>query len=372
VGVAANGSFTVVWETYRSYVPLDIDLIQGRRFDAEGRPQGPYFLVDPYPSGYQSSPRLAVAADGSFYVTWLQGERESAESRFVLKARHFGTNGRADGPVFRVGTGDGGEGFFDDPPDVVVTPGGGFAAIWQRRTGGPDDESALIVRAFSPGGRPLGPEVVIATAPRGPLSPALAAGARDRLVAVWLEHGGGVPTLLYRQLAANGEPLGPAREVRSEVGDVPLDPAVAMSRKGDFLAAWTEDPTPGDELGPGGTRILARAFNPAGEPIGYSVAVVDGALDLANGKPAVVADPSGGYLVAWTAGREPPGFPFADILVRRFRPKNQAFAAPYYLAKGGIFSQVVASFGLGGGRRGAVTWDGYGIEARRLAPRPVP
>ncbi len=363
----------MVWETHGSFLPIDIDHIQGRRFDAEGRPLGPYFLVDPWPSGYQSSPRLAVAADSSFYVTWLQ-EEQGAEPRLVLNARHFGTNGRADGPVFRVGTGADGEGFFDDPPDVVVTPGGGFAAIWQRRTGGPDDERALIVRALSPGGRPLGPEVVIATALRGPLSPALAAGARDRLVAVWLGQEGDMLTLLYRQLAANGEPLGLAREVRSEAGDLPLDPAVAMSRKGDFFVVWVEDPSPGDEL-PGGTRILSRFFDALGNPTGPS-AMVNRALDPANGKPTLVADPEGGYLVAWTLGfAPPPTFDICHLVARRFRPETQDFTTRFDVPGGDCqtFYDSSLSLGLGEGRRGAATWDGLsGLRARRLAPRPAP
>jgi hypothetical protein len=65
---------------------------------------------------------------------------------------------------------------------------------------------------------------------------------------------------------------------------------VAASPTGEFMAVWTAD----------GNRAMARVFDPDGQPLGDEFRL--GASPRFQSYPAVVADPAGGFLVAWPDG----------------------------------------------------------------------
>ncbi len=75
--------------------------IYARRFDASGNPLGDEYAVSPSPGSVQSSPEIAVAADGSFVVAWLDAPGPGNSSGGVF-FRHFDSAGSQLGGEVRV------------------------------------------------------------------------------------------------------------------------------------------------------------------------------------------------------------------------------------------------------------------------------
>jgi hypothetical protein len=62
----ADGDFVVVWESPDG----DAGGVYAQRFNAAGVAQGGEFLVNTFTTGWQSSPAVAMDADGDFVVAW--------------------------------------------------------------------------------------------------------------------------------------------------------------------------------------------------------------------------------------------------------------------------------------------------------------
>ena len=79
VATAANGSYVIVWSDNQNTNGLFN--IYGQRFDANGNPQGPEFLVNTYTSGNQNDPSVAMDDAGNFVVVWSgQGPNYNASA----------------------------------------------------------------------------------------------------------------------------------------------------------------------------------------------------------------------------------------------------------------------------------------------------
>ncbi len=132
----------------------------------------------------------------------------------------------------------------------------------------------------------------------------------ERAVVVWQDHRSGNAEVRARVLAADGSnatadfavaPAQPEAEgapratggarAAPTVGQV--QPSVAVNADGRFLVCWAE-------LGAQGASLRARAFNPAGQPLG-PVLVVDPGQTVGPfvGSDAVALRNNRGYVLAW-------------------------------------------------------------------------
>jgi hypothetical protein len=102
VASTAAGEFVVVWQTYPQYV-FDI---RAQRYDAAGARKGGEIDVtaDSFP---QDHPSVGVAADGSFVVVWEDYEYSYTGSLYRIAGRRFGSGGSPVGPEFKVNVTDG-------------------------------------------------------------------------------------------------------------------------------------------------------------------------------------------------------------------------------------------------------------------------
>lgn len=345
----AGGGFVTVWQRYAGACEIAYE-IAGRLLTAVGEPSGVEFHVESTPSIGQAVPRLAAAVDGGFLVVWES--RPSGHERDVL-ARAFDAEGRPIGPTFLV---DPESDEQQGDPDLAATGDGGYVVVWSC---GPSDRAgrALRIRRFDAGGRALsGPIEILPAGGRGSW-PALARGAGGGFVVAWVgpAEGAAAGTVRARRFDRAGAPVGD--ELRVDGGRATCGtsaPAIAAGRDGGFAVAWLDYSERGDAL-----RFCAffadgsRALGETTVARGCSAFAVDGADDgrlslvwstlgsaiemthfLPDGRPAgadacVVADgAAGGHtprlalgprgpLVAWQGFDDADGN--AEIRLRAFR-----------------------------------------------------
>lgn len=90
----ADGNSVVMWNAWDG---SGVDLY-AQRYDAAGVPQGTEFRLDMEKDPIQ--PTLAMAADGSFVITWMY----NGTSGFDVYAQRFNAEGIAQGGEFLVNT----------------------------------------------------------------------------------------------------------------------------------------------------------------------------------------------------------------------------------------------------------------------------
>lgn len=155
IGLARNGAgdFLVVW---RDGLSVGNDTsetsIQARAFDAQGVALGPQLQVNDLTSGFQVSPSVAAAPDGSFVVAWRDGDAYGYYgggdgSASGIRARHLSPNGVPRGSSFAVNSLTTG---VQASPEVAVLPAGNFLVAWSSETSSGSDTSyeSIQLRRF--------------------------------------------------------------------------------------------------------------------------------------------------------------------------------------------------------------------------------
>ncbi|HVG06656.1 MAG TPA: hypothetical protein VNM67_03055 [Thermoanaerobaculia bacterium] len=125
VGVAADGSFVVVWEAKGG------GHVWVRRYRASGKPHGSEFRASRLGNGHQAAPAVAVRPDGSFVVVW--NRIAAGGTRVDLYASRFTAGGQAIGEPRLVGSAAQASAF--EPAAVTLLPDGGFFVAWTLEDG---------------------------------------------------------------------------------------------------------------------------------------------------------------------------------------------------------------------------------------------
>lgn len=151
--VATNqaGEFVVVWQEDE---PLDGSGagVFGRRFNREGIPLGPAFGLATFTLGDQLHPAVTMDGQGNFVAVWMGGYVES----FDILARRFDQNGLPLGPEFVVNEETHDAQTF---PDVSGDLYGNWVVAWESVNVPLDAYREIWVRAFRPDGTPAGDDV---------------------------------------------------------------------------------------------------------------------------------------------------------------------------------------------------------------------
>jgi hypothetical protein len=87
VGLDGSGGFVVTWHSAQSDGDPDANSIQGQKFDSDGTEVGAQFQVNSYTTGAQTYPALGVAADGSFVVAW-QSDGQDGDTLGIFGQRY--------------------------------------------------------------------------------------------------------------------------------------------------------------------------------------------------------------------------------------------------------------------------------------------
>ena len=286
VTVAPDGSFTIVW-CCGVVGTSDEEMVVGRRFDSSGQPLGPEFAVSETQGQYPSS----VAADdqGNFVVVWGYGS-SGCPACFIgyVKARRFTASGQPRGPQFAV----------SEPPGNAYTGGGrvevgsdgGFVVVWQ------DDGS--WAKRFAPDGTPLAAEFAVGGENGYSKGVALTRQPGGGFVVVWEDFDANwEDELLGQRYDVDGQPVG-ARIPVAPREDRPWNPRLAAAPGGDFVVTWRAV-LPGYQ-----NEMKARRFAVDGTPLGPALTVNSFDAD-SLWEQAIAREADGGFVVAWQSHGSP-------------------------------------------------------------------
>ena len=118
------GNFVVTWAS--NLQDGDGYGVYAQRFNAAGVAQGAEFLVNTTTAGGQSTPAIAMAADGRFVITWTGGGQDPDASSGIY-AQRFDASGVAQGGEFRVNTYTTGT---QQLTSIGMDNGGNFVITW--------------------------------------------------------------------------------------------------------------------------------------------------------------------------------------------------------------------------------------------------
>jgi len=348
VGVAADGSFVVVWEGR--------DHVWVRRYRASGKPRGSELRLSRLGNGRQAASAVAVRPDGSFVVVWNRiaagGERvEVYASRFTAGGQPIGKPRLVD-PAAQASTGE--------PAAVTLLPDGGFFVAWTLEDDEPPSRD-LYGRRFTRNGVPAGGRVTMNADPGGDQRHPECAVSRDaELVCTWTSDlgEGSLGETMFRRFDLDGRPLGDELQVNEPdtTGDPQRHPSLAVHADSTVLVAWL------DATGAVTGHIHARLLDDADLFLGPTFPV--STTETFLGEPRAAATDAG-FAVIWTDRtaillREVSA---AGAVAGTARQVNERF-------EGNDLVRPAIAFGPAGG---AGVWAysflgfrGSGIRARRL------
>lgn len=214
-----DAGFIVLWNTV------------GRRFDAEGNPDGPEFGLENV--GYIITADAATT-NGTLVLTWDEFPERWFVGRFTDHGVPVGDpvsiNGLVSDPDFSV-----------NDATVAATPSGGFVVAWEEagfiRAQRFDDNNGLVGSAFD-----VAREDMIGVSLGG-----IASDTLGGLVATWWDEFSlaGFATWA-RQFDAQNNPLGERISVVQPGGIQELfaRPEVCVDERGDFIVAWEDEEHP--------------------------------------------------------------------------------------------------------------------------------
>jgi len=352
----ASGNFVVVWVS--SGQDGSLDGVFGQRFDAAGAAQGAEFQVNSYTQDAQSSPAVAMDADGSFVVVWESVGPDG--SYHAVVGQRYDASGMLRGAEFLVNSYT----TQDQAQPAVASDGqGGFVVVWASVQYG---SVGVFGQRYDASGAPRAGEFRV-NSDTGAVNyePAVAVNPDGSFVVVW--DGGVYGDQMYGQLYDTyGTPQGGNFQVPT-LGAQSW-PVVASDADGNFVVVWTRSPAPlvGDEYGAFGQR-----YDASGTPQGAVFVASASTTDPIQGA-AVASEPGGAFIVAWQSYLDDSQ---GGVLARRYdadgMPEGGGVALNTYTT-GRQGKPAVASLPNG---NFVVAWvsdgqDGssYGVFARRFAP----
>ncbi|MBM4397429.1 MAG: putative metal-binding motif-containing protein, partial [Deltaproteobacteria bacterium] len=291
--LAKDGRFIVAWQAQGQ--DGSGWGVYGRRFNADGTPDGGEVALAAWTSDDQTDPTIA-AYDSGYVAAWRSRGSDSDGGVF---ARRFSLTATAIGSEFRVHSATTGD---QRAPALASLPDGRFAVAWQ----GPGDGAgnAVFVKRYKLDGT-FSADARVNTYTTGDQTrPSVAYFPDGRFVMAWEsagQDGSGLGVYAQRFTAA-GERDGAEARVNEANGGDQSRPSVAAFTDGRWAVVFQ---------GPGGqgsgADVLLRLFAADGTPDGAEQ-VLGGAGDAAR-DPCAVAFPDGRLAVAFAA--KTPGDPAA-------------------------------------------------------------
>jgi hypothetical protein len=340
VAADADGNFVVVWQSRGQ--DGEYGGVFGQRYDRLGTPIGGEFQVNTYTPEYQYHPAVASDAQGDFIVVW------SDRGQNQVSAQWYDSSGARLGTEIRVAA-------FGARPAVASTAAGDALVAWFADDG---DEGGVFARRYDGSGAALGTEFQVNTSTSGYQGlPAIAAGAQGDFLVVWQQLATDF-SVFARRFGSTGAALGDAFQVNGPTLDRAYQPAVAAAPDGGFVVVWNCS-----ERG-----IFGQRYDSSGGASGSEFQVTTATL---NSFPAVAADATGTFTVAW-GSHELAG---ADVLARRYDSGGMPLGDEFLVNEFTVRSQGFPAVAALGGSDFVVVWESnaYGkpdIVGRRVSPSP--
>jgi Ca2+-binding RTX toxin-like protein len=298
VAMDADGDFVVSWQSYGQ--DGSVLGIYARRYNAAGVAQGGEFQVNTFTTNSQSSPSVAMDADGDFVVSWHSYGQDL--SGYGIYAQRYNAAGVAQGGEFSVNTFTTNSQRFSS---VAMDDDGDFVVTWH--SGGQDGNNyGIYAQRYNAAGVAQGGEFPVNTFTTNSQStPSVAMDADGDFVVTWHsfgQDGNNYGTYAQRYNAA-GVAQGGEFRVNTFTNGHQFSSSVAMDADGDFVVSWQSFGQDGNNYG-----IYAQRYNAAGVPQGGEFRV-NTFTSNSQRAPSVAMDADGDFVVAWESnGQDGSGF----------------------------------------------------------------
>ncbi len=180
---------------------------------------------------------------------------------------------------------------------------------------------------------------------------ATAAAPNGDFVAVWTSFGqdGGAGSGIFGQrYDAAGAPRGAEFQVNTFTPGTQMSPSVAVGGRGDFVVTWQSAAQDGSGFG-----IFAQRYERAGARAGGEF-LVNSTTAGNQERPAVGADATGNFAVAWSGGAG------ADVFAQRFDAAGNRLGAEFQVSSYTTNAQQTPSIDLDGAGNMVVVWESFG------------
>ncbi len=351
VGMAADGSFVVVWRDFRNTTSR-LSEIWAQRFEPDGAKIGVNFQVD---TGYAGAvtPRIAVGADRSFVVTYVGA---LGNTRDIL-ARRYTKTGEPDGDQVKIN---------QDTQKIVSFPTVTFLVsslvknrylvTWEATVPG-EPGGDVLIQCIDDQGRPGGDNQTIslpvASAQNRPAVATLGVGNTNpqtsRSMVVWTDDRIG-DSDLWSQTVLECDPEGPNFLVNGKTsGRVnQRRPAMGTTSEGRSVVVWEDERNVASRL-----DIYGKRLAPDGEPLGPSFRINTDNAAADQAQPDVAVHPAGDFVAVWTDLREDSR---GDIFFQRFTAAGVPAGENVSMNKGVAGAQNSPAVAMREDRVFAVTW----------------
>jgi hypothetical protein len=354
VGVAADGSYIVLWQDDEDYSAW-VD-----RFASSGVRIGSDFQVT---STYTYRPTLAVKPDGEFIVAWEGPDGDG----YGIIGQRYSSAGSAVGTEIQVNS----YVTLDQTDSWAASDGAGNVLIaWDEQLHDGNNRGVFAQR-FDSSGAAAGTEFQVNSYTIGAQNaPFVAGDPAGGFVVAFADYryNGFSETVEARRYDSSGNPRGSEFQVNAYTGCSPNDFSVSIGNGGGFVAAYDCGGRDGDYSG-----IFARRFASSGAPIGGEFQVNEFTV-LRQTNPSVAHDENDGFAVMWMSDHMDSNADF-DIRGRRYDSAGNARGVEFQVSTYTFFLQAYPQIASLSGGEFVVVWkseheDGYfnGTFGARLGP----
>lgn len=290
-----NGDFVVVWQDeFQSPDLIDTDIYY-RLYEANGAPKTNAAAINFIPVNDEQDPRVAIADDGSFVVTW---EVLNDSGNFDVMHRRFDPTGA---PLAEETLVHEDNGFDQRNPDVAVYANGDYVIAWQHEPADGTDD--IQVRRYLADGTPIDAQPIdVADTDRVESLPRIAVpkgvGATT-FILTWTDVSGRGDLDVWRDVRsrANGTTISDPAIVNDEPAAVldreQLQGAVDADTAGNFVVVFYE------EVSDTNSDVYFRRYDAAGNPLDVMRLPVDEDPDIDAEEHAVAVAGNGSFIVTY-------------------------------------------------------------------------
>ena len=291
----ATGASLLVWQSRRQ--EEGTYGVFARHLAPDGSPIGDELHVNQTEASMQWMPDCDLAGDGSAWFAWSSFGQDGGRSAIV--ARRFRSSEAVSGlqPTVDEILVDSGQTSEGSHPVITSLPEGRAIVVWTATEG---EASHVLARLLNADGSPAGPvwpacEEESAEGRRESL-PCVAVDGEGRITVAWARaDAGGRPSGVYaRRFDAQAKALGKSLRIDCAKSAHAIEPALAVSTRGEAVLAWLESSDEGYEI-----RMRSVAWD-AEQPLRSAVVQVqaDGPGYLSG--LALDVDGEGRTLVSWS------------------------------------------------------------------------
>ncbi len=268
-----------------------------------------YRINDDVGPAPQSTPQIAVQANGDYFVVWVD-RRTGLNDLYYQRFNAFGsplernslltTSDTTSSERFQV--------------SIAASVTGEYTAVWKDfRNGSFPFNPDIYHTLFDSTGQPSGLEFNRTASAQDSIfeNPDVALGSDGSGVVVWAEHRNRNWDIVAERFDANGASIGGVFVVNDD-GSVGQQhaPAVSISTLGWFVICWYDNRTGNDD-------IYFQVYDASGSPVGGNVRAHE-SLNSRQAFPDVACDGSGKFTLCWVDWRNGSYPQNPDIYTRRF------------------------------------------------------